>query len=78
MRTLRIGIAVALFVMVAVTWQVGSLPGWIAVPSVAALLIWGLDLDWRRKKRVADARAAARERDDRRAQERRDRSRAGS
>lgn len=78
MRTLRIGIAVALFVMVAVTWQVGSLPGWIAVPSVAALLIWGLDLDWRRKKRVADARAAMRERDDRRAEERSDRSKAGS
>lgn len=78
MKTLRIVIAIVILVMVAFTWQVGSLPGWIAVPSVAALLIWGLDLDWRRKKRVADARAATREREDRRAGVRRDRFRAGS
>jgi hypothetical protein len=72
MKILRIVIASAVLAMVAFTWQLGSLPGWIAVPSAAALLIWGLDLDWRRKKGVADARAATRERDTRRAEKQRD------
>ena len=66
MKTLRIVTALIALVMVAITWEIGRLPAWIAVPAVAALLVWGLDLDWRRKKRVADARVATRQRNERR------------
>lgn len=66
MKTLRFVTAVIALIMVAITWQIGRLPAWIAIPAVAALLVWGLDLDWRRRKRVADARVATREREERR------------
>ncbi|MFL0356619.1 hypothetical protein ACI5KX_09060 [Erythrobacter sp. GH1-10] len=69
MKALRIVTAVIALIMVAMTWQASRLPGWIAVPAVAALVIWGLNLDWRRKKRLADVKAANSERDKRRADE---------
>lgn len=67
MKIFRFLIAMMALIILAMTWQADRLPAWIAVSAVVALAIWGLNLDWRRKKKVADARAAHKEREERRA-----------
>lgn len=35
-------------------WHIARIPTWVALLVALSTLIWGFDLDWRRKKRAAE------------------------
>lgn len=69
MGSIRVLIAVLALIGLTSAWYTDYLPALIAVPAAVALVIWGLDLDWRRKKMLADVKAQMKERDGRRAEQ---------
>jgi uncharacterized membrane protein len=60
---IRILIAVLSLIGLGLGWHLTLISAWIAAPVAVALVIWGLDLDWRRKKRVADEKVLSKERE---------------
>ncbi len=63
MTAIRIPIAALSLIGLGLCWHLTLVSAWIAVPVAVALVIWGLDLDWRRKKRVADEKVLIKERE---------------
>lgn len=55
-------VAVGVFVALAFGWRYGFVPAWILALSLGTLLIWGLNLDWKRKGRDAERKTRTKDR----------------
>jgi fatty acid desaturase len=77
MKALRVLAATLGLLALAAAWYLSHVPTLLAIGTAAALLVWGLDLDWRRKARVARASAQSKERRLRRAVQQKIRSERG-
>ena len=65
---MRLLLATTCQIGLALLWYVNYVPTWVAILSAGSLVIWGLNLDWRRNKREADVRMRTKERQRRRAE----------
>jgi hypothetical protein len=52
----------------ALGWYLNEIPTWVTLLAGSALVIWGLNLDWRRKERESNERSRTKERRRRRAE----------
>ena len=50
----RLLIIAAVLAALGYGWHLALVPTWIAALAALSTLIWGFDLDWRRKKRKAE------------------------
>jgi fatty acid desaturase len=50
----RLLITAAFLAALGYGWHIALVPTWIAALVALSTLIWGFDLDWRRKKREAE------------------------